>query len=57
MIPDSNFESLSYSPFSIHENSINSEHDTDIDFYQDISSVRHVTTLNVTQDILFPFYI
>ena len=25
MTPDINFESLSYSPFSIHENSINSE--------------------------------
>ena len=57
MTPDINFESLSYSPFSIHENSINSEHDTDIDFYQDISSLRHITTFNVTQDILFPFYI
>ena len=27
MIPDINFESLSYNPFSIHESSINTEHD------------------------------
>ena len=34
------FESLSYNPFSIHESSINSEHDPDINFYQDISSLE-----------------
>ena len=39
MTPDINFESLSYNPFSTHENSINSEHDRDINFYQDISSL------------------
>ena len=32
MTPDINFESLSYNPFSIHESSINSEHDPDINF-------------------------
>ena len=40
MTPDINFESLSYNPFSIHESSINSEHDPDINFYQDISSLE-----------------
>ena len=37
MTPDINFESLLYCPFSIRENSINREHDPDINFYQDIS--------------------
>ena len=47
MIPDINFESLSYSPFSYHENSINSKHDRDINFYQDISSPEtHYCTPN-----------
>ena len=40
MTPDINFESLSYNPFSIHESSINSEHDPDINSYQDISSLE-----------------
>ena len=40
MTPDINFESLSYYPFSIHESSINSQHDPDINFYQDISSLE-----------------
>ena len=40
MTPDINFESLSYNPFSIHKSSINSEHDPDINFYQDISSLE-----------------
>ena len=40
MTPDINFESLLYNPFSIHESSINSEHDPDINFYQDISSLE-----------------
>ena len=40
MTPDLNFESLSYNPFSIHESSINSEHDPDLNFYQDISSLE-----------------
>ena len=43
MTPDINFEALSYNPFSIHKNSINSENDPDINFYQDISSLRHIT--------------
>ena len=47
MTPDINFESLSYSPFSIHENSINSEHDSEINIYQDISSLEiHYCTHN-----------
>ena len=40
MTPDINFKSLSYNPFSIHKSSINSEHDPDINFYQDISSLE-----------------
>ena len=40
MTPDINFESLPYSPFNIHESSINSEHDPDINFYQDIFSLE-----------------
>ena len=40
MIPDINFESFSYNPFSIQESSINCEHDPDINFYQDISSLE-----------------
>ena len=40
MTPDINFEYLSYNPFSIHESSINSEHESDINFYQDISSLE-----------------
>ena len=37
MTPDINFESLSYNHLSIHESSINSEHDPDISFNQDVS--------------------
>ena len=40
MTPGINFESLSYNPFSIHESSINSEHDPEINFCQDISSLE-----------------
>ena len=40
MTPDINFESLSYNTFSIHESSINSEHVSDINFYQDIFSLE-----------------
>ena len=40
MIPDINFESLLYNPFSIHESSINSEYDPGINFYQDIFSLE-----------------
>ena len=40
MTPDINFESLSYNPFKIHECSINSEHDPDVIFYQDIFSLK-----------------
>ena len=36
MTPDINFESLSYSLFTIHQNSMNSKQDPDITFYQDI---------------------
>ena len=39
MTPDINFESLSYHPFSIHKSLINSEHDSDINFDQNISSL------------------
>ena len=47
MAPDINFESLSYSPFSIHENSRINEHDPGINFYQDISSLEtHYCTPN-----------
>ena len=37
MTSDINFKSLLYNNFSIHESAINSEHDPDINFYQDIS--------------------
>ena len=40
MTPGINFKSLSYNPFGIHESSINSERDPDINFYQDISSLE-----------------
>ena len=40
MTPDINSESLLYNPFSIHESSINSEHDPDINFYRGISSLE-----------------
>ena len=40
MTPDINCESLSYNPFNIHESSINSEHDPDINVYQGISSLE-----------------
>ena len=40
MTPDINFKSLSHNPFSIHESSINSEHDPGINFYQDLSSLE-----------------
>ena len=47
MTPEINFESLSYSSFSIHENTINCEHDPGINFYQDISSLEtHYSTPN-----------
>ena len=37
MTPGINFESSPYNPFNIHESTINSEHNPDINFYQDIS--------------------
>ena len=47
MTPNINFKSLSYSFFSIHEKSVNSEHDPGITFYQDISSLEtHYCTPN-----------
>ena len=55
MTPDINFESLSYNPFSIWENSINSEYYPDINFYQDSSSLEtHYWSLN---DFNFKFSI
>ena len=64
MTPDINFESLSYNPFHIHESSINSEHDPDINFYQDISSLEthHCSTNDFQSNFQcflkdFPFYI
>ena len=51
MTPDINFESLLYNPFSIHESSINSEHNSDINFYQDISYlVTHYCSPNDFQN-------
>ena len=49
MTPGINFESLSYSTFSIHENSISREHDSDINFYQDIFFLETHYTLCVFQ--------
>ena len=47
MTPDINFESLSYRPFSNHENLINSKHGRDINFHQDFSSLEtHYCTPN-----------
>ena len=40
MATDINFESLSYNRFNIHASSINSEHNLDINCYQDISSLE-----------------
>ena len=40
MTRDINLESLSHNTFSIHESSINRDHDPDINFYQDISSLE-----------------
>ena len=33
MTPDANFESISYNPFIVTENFLNSESDPDINFY------------------------
>ena len=43
MTPGINFESLSYNPFSIHESSINSEHDPEINFSKIFLLLRHIT--------------
>ena len=40
MTPDIYFKSLSFNPFSIHESSINSEHDPESNFDQDIFSLE-----------------
>ena len=37
MAPDANFESMSYNPFTVNDNFLNSESDPDINFYSDIS--------------------
>ena len=39
MTPDANFESISYNPFRVNDNSVNSESHQDINFYSDISSL------------------
>ena len=54
MTPDINFECLSYSPFNIHEKSINREHGPDINFYQDISPLEiHYCTPNDSFSVSF----
>ena len=40
MIPDANFESISYHPFTVNNNFINSGNDADINFYSDISPLN-----------------
>ena len=45
MTSDINFQSLAYNLFSIHESSINSEHNPEINFYQDISSLETYYTV------------
>ena len=37
MAPDANFESMSFNPFMVNDNIINSESDLYINFYSDIS--------------------
>ena len=37
MAPDANFESMSFNPFMVNDNIINSESDPYINFYSDIS--------------------
>ena len=37
MVPDANFESMSYNPFTVNYNFFNSESNPDINFYSDIS--------------------
>ena len=45
--PGIHFDFLLYSLFSIQENSINSEYDPDINFYQDVSPLeKHYCTPN-----------
>ena len=39
MTPDANFELISYNPFTVNDNSVNSESHQDINFYSDISSL------------------
>ena len=40
MIPDANFESISYHPFTVNNNFINSGNHADINFYSDISPLN-----------------
>ena len=57
MTPDSNFESMSYNPFSVKDGFANSDNDPDINFYQDISSLdTHYFTPNDFQDNFKCFY-
>ena len=37
MAADTNFESMSYNPFTVNDNFFNSESDPDFNFYCDIS--------------------
>ena len=37
MAPDTNFESMSYNPFTLYDNFFNSESGPDINFYNDTS--------------------
>ena len=39
MTPDANFESISYNPFTVNDNSVNSGSHQYINFYSDISSL------------------
>ena len=37
MVPDANFESMSYNPFTVNDDFFNSENYSHINFYSDIS--------------------
>ena len=41
MASDANFEPMSYNPVTVNYNFFNSESDPDINFYSDISPLRH----------------
>ena len=40
MAPDTNFESMSYNPFTMNDHLFNSEGDPDINFYSDVSPLN-----------------